>query len=179
MISITQYIIAFILLFTGKPEFGDRLDLGLINNDSLNEVSGLAASRKNSNVLWTHNDSGDENRVFAIDANGKHLGTFLIEGAEARDWEDIAVGPGPIAGKQYLYIGDIGDNLSQFEIKHIYRVMEPEVNCDQPPLDATLSGVEAISFQYPDGKRDAETLMVDPLTKDIYIVSKRESNVRV
>ena len=70
MISITQYIIAFILLFTGKPEFGDRLDLGLINNDSLNEVSGLAASRKNSNVLWTHNDSGDENRVFAIDANG-------------------------------------------------------------------------------------------------------------
>ncbi|MCH8874501.1 hypothetical protein IH824_17350 [candidate division KSB1 bacterium] len=179
MIRITQYIIAFILLFTGKPEFGDRLDLGLINNDSLNEVSGLAASRKNSNVLWTHNDSGDENRVFAIDANGKHLGTFLIEGAEARDWEDIAVGPGPIAGKQYLYIGDIGDNLSQFDIKHIYRVMEPEVNCNQPPIEATLSGVEAIAFQYPDGKRDAETLMVDPLTKDIYIVSKRESNVRV
>jgi len=64
MISITQYIIAFIFLFAGKPEFGDRLDLGLINNDSLNEVSGLAASRKNSNVLWTHNDSGDESRVF-------------------------------------------------------------------------------------------------------------------
>ena len=179
MISIIQYILAFILLFSGKPEFGDRLDLGLINNDSLNEVSGLAASRKNSNVLWTHNDSGDENRVFAIDTNGKHLGTFLIEGAEARDWEDIAVGPGPIAGRQYLYIGDIGDNLSQFDIKHIYRVMEPEVNCNQPPIDAILSGVEVISFQYPDGTRDAETLMVDPLTKDIYIVSKRETNVRV
>ncbi len=179
MISITQYLIAFIVLFTGKHEFGDRLDLGLINNDSLNEVSGLAASRKNANVLWTHNDSGDENRVFAIDANGKHLGTFFIEGAEARDWEDIAVGPGPIADRQYLYIGDIGDNFSQFDIKHIYRVMEPEVNYNQPPVEAALSGVEAIAFQYPDGKRDAETLMVDPLTKDIYIVSKRESNVRV
>ena len=179
MIRITQYIIAFIFLVTGKPEFGDRLDLGLINNDSLNEISGLAASRKNSNVLWTHNDSGDENRVFAIGANGKHLGTFLIEGAKARDWEDIAVGPGPIKGRQYLYIGDIGDNRSQFDIKHIYRVMEPEVNCNQPPIDATLTGVEAIAFQYPDGIRDAETLMVDPLTKDIYIVSKRETNVRV
>jgi len=80
MIRITQYIIAFILLATGRPEFGDRLDLGLINNDSLNEASGLAASRRNPNILWTHNDSGDENRVFAIDANGNHLGTFLIEG---------------------------------------------------------------------------------------------------
>ena len=179
MIRITQYIIAFILLATGKPEFGDRLDLGLINNDSLNEASGLAASRRNPNILWTHNDSGDENRVFAIDANGNHLGTFLIEGTEARDWEDIAVGPGPAEGQQYLYIGDIGDNLSQFDIKYIYRVREPEVNRNQSPVEATLSEVETIAFQFPDGKRDAETLMVDPLTKDIYIVSKRESNVRV
>ena len=179
MIRITQYIIAFILLVTGRPEFGDRIDLGLINHDSLNEASGLAASRKNPNVLWTHNDSGDENRLFAIDANGKHLGTFLIEGVEARDWEDVAVGPGPIKGRQYLYIGDIGDNLSKFDIKYIYRVAEPEVLRNQPPVEATLSEVETIAFQFPDGKRDAETLMVDPLTKDIYIVSKRESKVRV
>ena len=179
MISITQYIITFLFLVIGKPEFGDRIDVGLINHDSLNEASGLAASRKNPNILWTHNDSGDENRVFAIDANGKHLGTFLIEGVEARDWEDIAVGPGPIEGQQYLYIGDIGDNLSQFDIKYIYRVLEPEVNCNQEPIDTKLKSVSTITFQYPDGKRDAETLMVDPLTKDIYIVSKRESNVRV
>ncbi len=179
MISITQYIVAFIFLIAGKPEFGARLDLGLINNDSLNEASGLAASRKNSSVLWTHNDSGDENRIFAIDTNGKHLGTFLIEGAEARDWEDIAVGPGPLKGRQYLYIGDIGDNLSRFDVKYIYRVAEPAVRSSQTPIEGTLRGVEAISFRYPDGKRDAETLMVDPLTKDIYVVSKRESNVRV
>ena len=179
MIRIIQYIIASILLVTGRPEFGDRLDLGLISNDSLNEASGLAASRKNPNVLWTHNDSGDENRLFAIDANGKHLGTFLIEGVEARDWEDVAVGPGPIKGRQYLYIGDIGDNLSKFDIKYIYRVAEPEVLRNQPPVEATLSEVETIAFQFPDGTRDAETLMVDPLTKDIYIVSKRESKVRV
>lgn len=179
MIRIIQYIIASILLVTGRPEFGDRLDLGLISNDLLNEASGLAASRRNPNILWTHNDSGDENRLFAIDANGKHLGTFLIEGVEARDWEDVAVGPGPIKGRQYLYIGDIGDNLSKFDIKYIYRVAEPEVLRNQPPVEATLSEVETIAFQFPDGKRDAETLMVDPLTKDIYIVSKRESKVRV
>lgn len=179
MIRIIQYIIAFILLVTGRPEFGDRLDLGLISNDLLNEASGLAASRRNPNILWTHNDSGDENRVFAIDAKGHHFGTFLIEGTKARDWEDIAVGPGPVEGQQYLYIGDIGDNLSQFDIKYIYRVAEPEVLRNQPPVEATLSEVETIAFQFPDGKRDAETLMVDPLTKDIYIVSKRESKVRV
>jgi hypothetical protein len=35
-------------------------------------------------------------------------------------------------------------------------------------------------FQYPDGSRDAETLLLDPLTKDIYVISKREfEDIRV
>ena len=179
MISITQYIITFIFLISGRPEFGDRRDLGRINNDSVNEASGQAARRSNAGVLWTHNDSGDENRIFAINPQGKPLTTFLIAGVTERDWEDIAVGPGPIKGRQYLYVGDIGDNLSQYDVKYIYRIAEPEVKSGQPPAGAILNGAETIAFQYPDGKRDAETLMVDPQTKDIYIVSKRESNVRV
>jgi hypothetical protein len=161
------------------PIFGDRIDLGLIEYGPINEASGIAASRKNPGVLWTHNDSGDPNRVFAFNNHGQHLGVYYIDGAGARDWEDMAVGPGPDSGKQYLYIGEIGDNIAQFEIKYIYRVPEPDVDSSQTPVVTTLYGTEIISYKYPDGNRDAETVMVDPITKDIYVVSKRESNVRV
>jgi hypothetical protein len=51
-------------------------------------------------------------------------------------------------------------------------VPEPNVNASQTPANVTLTNVETIELTYPDGPRDAETLMVDPLTKDIYIVSK-------
>ena len=161
------------------PEFGDRVDLGLLENDSIREASGIAASRKNADVLWVHNDSGDSNRIFALNTGGKHLGVYKIVGAKSRDWEDIAVGPGPVDGEHYIYIGNIGDNNKRYDLKYIYRIIEPEVFSDQAPKDTTLDVADRITFRFPDGRRDAETLMVDPLTKDIYIVSKRENNVRV
>ena len=161
------------------PIFGERIDLGLIEYGPINEASGIAASRKNPGVLWTHNDSGDLNRIYAFNTQGKHLGVYYIEGAGALDWEDMAVGPGPDSSEHYIYIGDIGDNQSQRELKYIYRVPEPDVDSNQTPIDTTIYGAEVITYKYPDGKRDAETVMVDPLTMDIYIVSKRESNVRV
>jgi hypothetical protein len=89
-------------------------------------------------VLWTHNDSGDTNRLYALNTAGKHLGVYYIAGAQARDWEDLAIGPGPIAGQHYIYIGDIGDNGKQYEYKYIYRIPEPQVDSSQAPVDTTL-----------------------------------------
>lgn len=165
--------------YADDPNFGERQDLGLIAYDPINEASGIATSRKNPNVLWTHNDSGDEARLFAFNLQGSHLGVYNIAGIDNRDWEDIAVGPGPDDNETYIYIGDIGDNSAQHELKFIYRISEPMVDSNQAPVDTAISGAETITFQYPDGNRDAETLMVDPLTKDIYIISKRENQVRV
>ena len=161
------------------PEIGPRQDRGLVENDAINEASGLAASWRNPGILWTHNDSGDSTRVFAISTGGRNLGEFFLEGTSARDWEDIAVGPGPEDGTSYIYVGEIGDNSAQYGTKRIYRVPEPEVDGNASPSKHVLSEVETITFEYPDGPRDAETLIVDPLTRDIYIVSKREASVRV
>jgi hypothetical protein len=161
------------------PSFSDRIDLGLIEYDPINEASGIAASRKNSGVLWTHNDSGDPNRVFAFNTHGQHLGVYYINGAGARDWEDMAIGPGPDSGKHYLYIGEIGDNSRQFEIKYIYRVPEPAVDSNQTPVDTVIYGIETISYKYPDGIQNAETIMIDPLNNDIYVVSRSMSNCKV
>jgi hypothetical protein len=161
------------------PQFGDRVDGGALADEALTEASGLAASRKNVGVLWIHNDSGDRNRLFAVTAQGKSLGRYYLQGAENRDWEDLAIGPGPVQGVDYLYVGDIGDNKGVYELKYIYRVPEPRVRADQSPITTTLTSVDTITVRYADGNRDAETLLLDPLTRDLYIVSKREAQVRV
>ena len=159
------------------PEFGSRVDRGLVALDAINEASGLAASTRESNLLWTHNDSGDSTRIFAMGVDGSDRGTWHIEGIAARDWEDIASGPGPVDSLGYLYIGEIGDNNARYETKVIYRIVEPRVGAASGRH--SIDEVDAISFRYPDGPRDAEGLFVDPVTLDIYVVSKRETSVRL
>ncbi len=160
------------------PSYGSQTSLG-VAGDPIHEASGLAASRRNPGVYWTHNDSGDQNRIYALNSAAQHVGTFTIDGFASRDWEDIAVGPGPSAGVNYIYVGNIGDNSAVYDLKYIARFPEPSVASTTPPTTSTVFGAEIITFQYPDGRRDAETLMVDPWTKDIYIVSKRENQVNV
>jgi hypothetical protein len=161
------------------PEFLPGVQVGVVASSALNEISGLAASRVNDDVLWAHNDSGDSARVFAINTAGALLGTYNISGASATDWEDMALGPGPAAGVEYLYLGDIGDNTAARGSVRVYRVAETSVGSTQSPVNVNLSGAETFTLTYPDGARDAETLMVDPTTGDLYIVSKRESRSRV
>jgi hypothetical protein len=140
------------------------------------EISGVAASRVNAGILYIHNDSGNANQVYLTDANGANNGTLTLAPVGNRDWEDIAVGPGPDASKSYVYVGDIGDNDSKYNSVYVYRFPEPNLTGAALPFVTTIPTVDIIQLKYPDGPRNAETLMVDPLTKDIYIVSK-ESNL--
>jgi len=170
-------IIQFLLykiIFAFVPQFGYHIDQGMLEHDPISEASGLAVSKANNNVFWTHNDSGDESRIYAFNQNGEHLGIYTLTGIIARDWEDIALGPGPQSGQDYLYIADIGDNGLQNQYKYIYRVAEPEVSADQDPVEQDLTTFDIFTFVYPDQQYfDAETIMIDPIELDIYIVTKR------
>ena len=148
---------------------------GTIQIPALNEASGLAVSRVNNQVIWSHNDSGHPNRIYALGFRGENKGVFVVQGAGSRDWEDICVGPGPEADKSYLYIGDIGDNQAQHSYIIIYRLLEPLVtNQSSETLNFTDNTMlERFEFEYPDEPKDAETLMIDPWNKDLYVVSKR------
>lgn len=161
------------------PEFGEGENRGLLADDLITEASGLAASAETPGVLWTHNDSEDTTRIFAVGLRGEAYGTFHLEGSSARDWEDIAVGPGPDSTVSYLFVADIGDNNASYETKRIHRVAEPTVDTGAGYVVGVLRNVETITYRYPDGARDAECMMVDPLTRDLYVVSKREPDVRV
>lgn len=106
-------------------------------------------------------------------AAGTNLGTYSLAGIPMpSDCEDIALGPGPVNDTWYLYLGDIGDNgASRSNIK-VYRVPEPVVSDTQSPVTTSISGTSTFTFVYPDGAHNAESMFVDPLTKDIYIVTK-------
>ncbi len=150
--------------------------LATIKEKSISESSGLTASRSTAGAYWTHNDSGDGPFIYALDARGDSLGIFRVNGAQARDWEDIAAGPGPKPNKSYLYIGDIGDNNRARDEVVVYRVPEPLLNAASRTLTKARPGstdpAEAIRLKYPDGKHDAEALLVQPTTGNIYIVTK-------
>src|SRR5215813_5369486 len=135
--------------------FSSGTQTGTIQNASIREASGIAASRMNPNVLWTQNDSGNAAQVFAMTPAGTNLAAYTLTGTTNRDWEDIAVGPGPVVGQQYLYVGEIGDNNAAYPSVAIYRVPEPVVSDVQSPVNTNLSGSVKFTFTYPDGARDA------------------------
>lgn len=128
---------------------------------ALDEPSGLAASARHPGRLYTHNDSGDGPRLFAIDAEGRGHGEFAVAGAAAVDWECIAAD-----GQGHLWIGDTGNNGSGRRDLRLYRVPEPAAL----GADGRLTVDRTIAFRYaeqkhvPDKKRrfDAEALFVAP-----------------
>jgi hypothetical protein len=141
---------------------------GTVANPDLVEISGLSSSRT-QDVLWAHNDSGDTPRVFALRPSGKPLATYTLNGAEATDWEDMAIGAGPANGVAYLYMGDIGDNASIRPSITVYRIEEPTFD---PTSSNQSADATAIVLIYPDGAHDAETLLADPENGDLYIITK-------
>ena len=176
----TALSLFFIGMTKGQcPQFLSGSQVGIIDHESLDEISGIAASRKNTDVLWAHNDSGGEARVWAFNTQGTHLGIYNLADANNNDWEDMAIGPGPVNEVDYLYVGDLGDNSGSRVYITVYRVAEPVVDSQQLPIETTLTDVDTITLVYPDGARNAETLMVDPVTKDIYIISKEKSFSRM
>ncbi|MCA9528445.1 MAG: hypothetical protein KC549_19305, partial [Myxococcales bacterium] len=106
------------------------------------EASGLVASRQHPGVFWTHNDSGDEARVFAVRSDGRILGEVAIQGATHVDWEDVAVDD---AG--HLYLADFGNNRSVRADLRVYRLPEPAPGADRARVDRVLA------FRYPDQTR--------------------------
>jgi hypothetical protein len=158
-----------------SPYFEPGIAHGTLDNDEIHEASGIVMSINNPGKLWVHNDSGDKARLFLIDDSARYLATVHLPAIHNRDWEDIALGPGPNNQKSYIYIGDIGDNNAHFPSKYIYRIEEPMLQ--DGCTDTSIFLVDTIQFILPDGPRDAEALCINHRTLDLYIFSKRESRI--
>ena len=139
--------------------------VGQLENDKIDEASGIARSQRHPDVFWVHNDDGPA-VLYAIDGEGRHLGRVKIKDASNRDWEDLA--SFTLDGTPYLVAADIGDNAGKRKDVRLYVVEEPEAG------DEKVDYAWSIEFSYPGGPRDAESIAVDTENRRILVLSKRD-----
>jgi hypothetical protein len=121
------------------------------------ESSGLVA---HDGLFVTVNDSGDSGRTFVVDgATGRTVGGT----SWADEPEDVeAIAPMPDGS---VLVGDIGDNDGTREAVTLLQVPFGGRGFDE--VEPTT-----YSLTYSDGPRDAETLLVHPVTGQVLVVSK-------
>lgn len=175
LILLIFFVIVSSSVSSESPVFGDGQSRGFVQNKELKEASGLTASLYNPGLLWSHNDSGDEARIFLLDDSAKNKAVYHLEGIKAQDWEEIASFK---KDRNYLLIGDIGDNkgIRPFISLHLFE--EPKYKRGAFYID-TIPAKRIISFTltYEDGPRDAEAFFYDEHDQKLYIISKRELEV--
>jgi hypothetical protein len=144
---------------------------GVFDESRLVESSGVAVSRRHPGILWTHNDGGDRPNLYVTNLSGKDLGHYRISGADAQDWEDIALGPCPDTDTTCIYIADTGDNFRRRPEVAIYIVEEPSVLPERGKRAAKDLRAARIAVRYPDGPHDVEALAVAP-DGGVFLITK-------
>ena len=154
-----------------KPQQAEPLTL---QSSELNESSGVAQVGE---LLWTHNDSGDQPRLFAFATDGSLRGQFNVQGARALDWEDICAFSRD--GKHYLAVGDVGDNLARRTSVQIYVIEVPvklPARTEDPSNGAmaveNLSVLATFEVTYATGPVNCEALAYDPLSSSFVLATK-------
>jgi hypothetical protein len=163
----------FVETNTEKTPFEATPVLHLVLPGQIDEASGIADSKTNPGYLWVHEDGGRPNELSLLSHTGGLLGKMTVSAAINKDWEDMAIAPGPIDGTPYIYLADIGDNDQTYAQHSVYRFPEPVSMANE------VREAERIIFEYPDGPHDADAILVDNNTKDIYVITKSNSSSRV
>jgi len=152
----------------------------------IDESSGLTASRRYPGVFWTHNDSGDVPRLFAVDGRGRLRGVFAVEGASHVDWEAITA---DLSGN--LYIADCGNNANARRDLTVYRLPEPTLDGTGGVSEGRVEVDRRVRFRYaaqrafpdPDERNfDAEAVFWAPHPDTgegtLYLLTKHRSDTR-
>jgi hypothetical protein len=112
-----------------------KLEIIKLLPSELNENSGIIWY---DNYIWTLNDGGGSNYIYAIDTStGKIMRRILLENTINTDWEEIA------QDDSFIYIGDFGNNNGSRQDLKIYRINKAQIN------DSVVTP-EIISYYYSD-----------------------------
>jgi hypothetical protein len=158
----------------GCPSCDPPGTVGNLASPEIAEASGIALSTRHAGAIYLHNDSDDEGRFFAVGPTGEDRGSYVLEGADAFDWEDMARGP-CAGGGSCLYIADFGDNDRVRAQYVIHRVAEP----DRLAPGERAVPYESFRYEYPGGAQNAEALLVHPTTGQVLVVTKDAEASRV
>ncbi|PQJ92456.1 hypothetical protein BTO21_06630 [Photobacterium phosphoreum] len=106
----------------------------------LNETSGLAVI---DGDVWTQNDTYGQNKLYRLDHDLTGIAQVVtINNSRNRDWEDLA------QDQQFLYVGDIGNNLAKRKGGVIYKIARKGLS-QQPAVVPTA----VLNYQYSDFKK--------------------------
>ncbi|GAA5481938.1 hypothetical protein [Haloferula sargassicola] len=141
------------------------------SDPKLPEASGMAVSPTDPSLLWLINDSGCTAELHLEGRDGKPRGTVLVRGAKNIDWEDLAAFRWK--GRPWLLVADVGDNEAGRAEVQLYLVPEPAVGGGKEPPQE-VEAARTITFRYPDGPRDCESVAVDEADGSILLLSKRD-----
>jgi hypothetical protein len=129
-----KLLLTSLLLFLTNFSFGQKV-IGEVPM-KIKEISGLVFI--NDSVLVGHNDGGNSPKLFFLSLSGKILHEVKIDNAKNEDWEDIT-----FDGEDFLYIGDIGNNLNKRKDLCIYKVSLKEA------INSEKVNAEVLLFNYP------------------------------
>lgn len=139
---------------------------GVVFDERLDEISGVAASRAHPGVLWMANDGGNPAALYAVSTRGRMLARYRVDGVVNTDWEDLAAFV--LDGKRYLLVADTGDNGGLRRTLQLHVFEEPRTL-----RDGRLKPAWSIAFRWPDGPRDCEAVAVDAAAGRVLLVSKK------
>lgn len=150
-----------------------------IYHNEIDEASGMVASQHYPGVIWTHNDSGNSNKIYPINKQGtviKPSGTnnegITMQGSQNIDWEDIAINP-----QGYLLIGDFGNNNSRRKVLKIYAYKEPDPHKDtMAPLAYTIPFRFTEQKQYPAKRNNFDCEAMFVAFDKVYLLTKHWDN---
>lgn len=160
-----------------RGPFGDAVRTGTLESVEIDEASGLAASRRRSDMLWIHNDSGGRPRLHAVGLDGRDRGAVDVHGASNLDWEDLS--SFQMNGVPYLLVADVGDNNAERPSVTLYIVEEPSLRGERFADGTAVQVAWSLEVRFDDGPIDCEGVAVDPSGPRILFVSKRTVPLRL
>jgi PKD repeat protein len=163
-LSVTAALLAGLTLVPSVSEAATSYTFDRTLPSPIVESSGLAYSTRTAGLLWTHEDGGRPNRVYAVNPNGSLKSTVTLTGAKNVDWEDIEAGP-----SNTIWVSDTGDNNLTRTSVQVYKFTEPTATALQSSMSVTAT---KYTLTFPDGAKNVEALLVDPTTGRLYLVSK-------
>lgn len=139
--------------------------------EGIRESSGLAVSRRDPAIFWTHGDGGDEPVLHAISEDGRLRGSVRIAGVKNVDWEDVT--SFTLDGRAWLLVADVGDNRALRTDCVLHVIPEPDLVELAAGAERSVEVAWRILVTYPDGSRDCEAVAVDAAEGRIYLLGKR------
>lgn len=127
------------------------------------EEASAAEMFPDSDLIWTIEDSGNKNNVYALNNKGKIVKDIDVSNSKNIDWEDLTTD-----NKGSLYIGDFGNNSRKRKLFTIYKLSDIDSLNDKTEADL-------INFSLPKGMKSKDFEAFFHFNNFFYIFSKEDN----